>query len=60
MYHPTTRLLTLLEILQCHGQLSGAELAPVDLQALGRAVRRGGPPAGQYHDRPLRRALIVG
>jgi predicted DNA-binding transcriptional regulator YafY len=27
MYHPTTRLLTLLELLQSRGQLSGAELA---------------------------------
>lgn len=39
MYSPTTRLLTVLELLQSHSQLSGAELAR-RLEVDGRTVRR--------------------
>jgi len=39
MYHPTTRLLTLLELLQSRGRLSGAELAR-RLEVDGRSIRR--------------------
>ncbi len=39
MYSPTTRLLTLLELLQSHKQLSGSELAR-RLEVDGRTVRR--------------------
>lgn len=39
MYHPTTRLLTLLELLQSRGHLSGTELAQ-RLDVDGRSVRR--------------------
>jgi predicted DNA-binding transcriptional regulator YafY len=39
MYHPTARLLTVLELLQARGQLSGAELAQ-RLEVDGRSVRR--------------------
>jgi predicted DNA-binding transcriptional regulator YafY len=39
MYHPTTRLLTVLELLQSRGQLSGTELAQ-RLEVDGRSVRR--------------------
>lgn len=41
MYHPTTRVLALLELLQTHGRMSGAELAPrlgVDRRTLRRYV----------------------
>lgn len=41
MYHPTTRVLALLELLQTHGRLSGAELAArlgVDRRTLRRYV----------------------
>jgi predicted DNA-binding transcriptional regulator YafY len=39
VYHPTTRLLTILELLQAHPQLSGAELA-ARLEVDRRSVRR--------------------
>jgi predicted DNA-binding transcriptional regulator YafY len=39
MYHPTTRVLTILELLQAHSQLSGAELAE-RLEVDRRSVRR--------------------
>lgn len=39
MYHPTTRVLTILELLQTHPQLSGAELA-ARLEVDRRSVRR--------------------
>src|SRR5262245_12024877 len=39
MYSPTTRLLTMLELLQSHKQMSGAELAR-RLEVDGRTVRR--------------------
>ncbi|QBD79993.1 YafY family transcriptional regulator [Ktedonosporobacter rubrisoli] len=39
MYHPTTRLLTILELLQTHPQLSGEELAR-RLEVEPRSVRR--------------------
>lgn len=39
MYHPTTRVLTVLELLQTHGRMSGAELAR-RLQVDGRTLRR--------------------
>lgn len=39
MYHPTTRLLTILELLQSHQELSGVELAR-RLEVDGRTVRR--------------------
>lgn len=38
MYSPTTRLLTLLEILQSYKQMSGAEIARLEVD--GRTVRR--------------------
>lgn len=38
MYHPTTRVLTVLELLQAHGQLSGPELA-ARLEVNPRTVR---------------------
>src|SRR3712207_2698876 len=41
MYHPTTRVLTVLELLQAHGRLSGPELAArleVDLRTVRRYV----------------------
>jgi predicted DNA-binding transcriptional regulator YafY len=41
MYNPTTRVLALLELLQTHGRMSGAELAPrlgVDRRTLRRYV----------------------
>lgn len=65
MYHPTTRLLTVLELLQAHNMLTGAELAArleVDrrtvrkyimmLQDLGIPVETTRGPAGGYHLRP--------
>ncbi len=39
MYHPTSRVLTVLELLQSHAQMSGAELA-ARLQVDRRTVRR--------------------
>lgn len=39
MYHPTTRVLTVLELLQSHGQLTGAELAK-RLEVNVRTARR--------------------
>lgn len=39
MYHPTTRLLTVLELLQAHARLSGAELAR-RLEVDPRTIRR--------------------
>ncbi|UTY59565.1 YafY family protein [Massilia sp. erpn] len=39
MYHPTTRVLAVLELLQAHGRMSGAELAR-RLQVDGRTLRR--------------------
>lgn len=39
MYHPTTRLLTVLELLQAHGELSGVDLA-ARLEVDVRTVRR--------------------
>jgi predicted DNA-binding transcriptional regulator YafY len=39
MYSPTTRVLTVLELLQAHGRLSGADLAQ-RLQVDGRTLRR--------------------
>jgi predicted DNA-binding transcriptional regulator YafY len=65
MYHPTTRLLTILELLQARGTLNGAELATrleVDrrtvrkyimmLQDLGIPIETTRGPAGGYHLRP--------
>jgi predicted DNA-binding transcriptional regulator YafY len=43
MYQPTTRVLALLELLQTHGRMSGAELAPrlgVDRRTLRRYVTK--------------------
>jgi predicted DNA-binding transcriptional regulator YafY len=39
MYHPTTRLLTVLELLQTHGQMTGAQIA-ARLEVDARTVRR--------------------
>ncbi|MDP9369152.1 MAG: helix-turn-helix domain-containing protein, partial [Chloroflexota bacterium] len=39
MYHPTTRVLTTLELLQAHPRLSGADLA-ARLEVDRRTVRR--------------------
>jgi predicted DNA-binding transcriptional regulator YafY len=39
MYHPTTRLLTVLELLQTHGQMTGAELG-ARLEVDARTIRR--------------------
>jgi len=39
MYHPTTRVLAVLELLQTHGRMSGAELA-ARLEIGGRTLRR--------------------
>ena len=39
MYHPTTRVLTILELLQAHQQLSGPELAR-RLEVSTRSVRQ--------------------
>jgi predicted DNA-binding transcriptional regulator YafY len=39
MYHPTTRLLTVLELLQTHGQMSGTELGK-RLEVDARTIRR--------------------
>jgi predicted DNA-binding transcriptional regulator YafY len=39
VYHPTTRVLTVLELLQTHGRISGAELA-ARLEVSQRSVRR--------------------
>jgi predicted DNA-binding transcriptional regulator YafY len=39
MYHPTTRVLTILELLQAHPSLNGAELA-ARLKVDRRTVRR--------------------
>jgi predicted DNA-binding transcriptional regulator YafY len=39
MYHPTTRLLTVLELLQTHGRMSGAELG-ARLEVDARTIRR--------------------
>ena len=65
MYHPTTRLLTVLELLQARGQVTGAELArrlEVDarsvrryvavLQDLGIPIEGTRGPAGGYRLRP--------
>jgi predicted DNA-binding transcriptional regulator YafY len=43
MYHPTTRALTVLELLQSHGRMSGTELASrlqVDVRTLRRYISR--------------------
>ncbi|SFH71278.1 transcriptional regulator [Collimonas sp. OK307] len=39
MYHPTTRVLAVLELLQTHGRMSGAEMA-ARLEIDGRTLRR--------------------
>src|SRR6185295_1341775 len=39
MYHPTTRLLTVLELLQTHAQMSSTELA-ARLEVDARTIRR--------------------
>ena len=39
MYHPTTRVLTILELLQAYPQISGAELA-TRLEVSQRSIRR--------------------
>jgi predicted DNA-binding transcriptional regulator YafY len=65
MYHPTTRLLTVLELLQARGSITGAELAErleVDVRSVRRYItmlRDIGIPidaergrAGAYHLRP--------
>lgn len=39
MYHPTTRVLAVLELLQTHGRMSGAEMAS-RLEVDGRTLRR--------------------
>ena len=39
MYHPTTRVLTVLELLQTHGRMTGPEIAE-RLEVDGRTVRR--------------------
>ena len=65
MYHPTTRLLTILELLQARGTMSGADLATrleVDrrtvrkyimmLQDLGIPIESTRGPTGGYHLRP--------
>ncbi|MCB0062166.1 MAG: transcriptional regulator [Caldilineaceae bacterium] len=65
MYHPTTRLLTILELLQARPMMSGAELATrleVDrrtvrkyimmLQDLGIPIETTRGPTGGYHLRP--------
>ena len=38
MYHPTTRVLTVLELLRTHGRLTGPEIAE-RLEVDGRTVR---------------------
>ena len=43
MYSPTTRVLTVLELLQTHGRMSGVELAKrleVDVRTLRRYITR--------------------
>lgn len=65
MYHPTTRLLTILELLQARPMMSGADLATrleVDrrtvrkyimmLQDLGIPIETSRGPTGGYHLRP--------
>jgi predicted DNA-binding transcriptional regulator YafY len=65
MYHPTTRVLAILELLQARGEMSGAELAErleVDrrtvrryitmLQDLSIPIEATRGPAGRYHLRP--------
>lgn len=65
MYHPTTRLLTILELLQARPMMSGADLAArleVDrrtvrkyimmLQDLGIPIETSRGPTGGYHLRP--------
>ncbi len=65
MYHPTTRLLTILELLQARGTMNGADLATrleVDrrtvrkyimmLQDLGIPIETTRGPTGGYHLRP--------
>src|SRR5262245_32153029 len=65
MYHPTTRVLTILELLQAHGSMSGAELGArleVDrrtvrryitmLQDLGIPIEATRGPEGGYRLRP--------
>lgn len=65
MYHPTTRLLTILELLQARGTMSGGDLAArleVDrrtirkyimmLQDLGIPIETTRGPTGGYHLRP--------
>jgi predicted DNA-binding transcriptional regulator YafY len=62
MYHPTTRVLTILELLQARGSLSGAELAArleIDrrtvrryitmLQEMGIPIKATRGPYGSYH-----------
>ena len=47
VYHPTTRVLTMLELLQSRARLSGAELAArldVDLHRAIALVENGCPP----------------
>ena len=39
MYHPTTRVLTVLALLQTHGRMTGAELAR-RLEVTDRTLRR--------------------
>lgn len=65
MYHPTTRLLTILELLQTHAHLSGEELAQrleveprtvrryiMMLQEMGMPVEGARGPGGGYRLRP--------
>ncbi len=65
MYHPTTRLLTILELLQARPMMSGADLAArlevdrrtvrkyiVMLQDLGIPIETTRGPTGGYHLRP--------
>ncbi len=65
MYHPTTRLLTILELLQTHPQMSGDELARrleveprtvrryiLMLQEMGMPVEGNRGPGGGYRLRP--------
>ena len=65
MYHPTTRLLTILELLQTHRQMSGEELAErlevetrsvrryiLMLQELGMPIEGTRGPGGGYRLRP--------
>ena len=47
MYHPTTRLLTVLELLQTHGRLSGGELAE-RLEVDGRHIQGADDIMGEY------------